>query len=66
MNSSTDARWRTSSYSNGNQACVEVATASGEMGLRDTKQQGSGPELWVSAAAARAFVAGVVNDTLGA
>ena len=40
MASSTDlprAAWRTSSYSNNGGNCVEIAAASGVVGVRDTK-----------------------------
>lgn len=49
--------WRKSTYSNGGEsACVEVANAPGEVGVRDTKQEQLGddartvlrftPEAW--------------------
>lgn len=53
------AEWRTSSYSGANGDCVEVATTlAGEVAVRDSKDRG-GPALRFSAAAWRAFVAGV-------
>ncbi len=59
-------RWATSTYSSNHEACVEVAVMPGAMGMRDTKNRGQGPELWVRPAVARAFLAGVVNGTLDA
>ena len=45
------AAWRTSSYSNNGGDCVEVATASGVIAVRDTKDRAGtvlafGPEAW--------------------
>lgn len=46
------ADWKKSSWSQGENACVEVASGSGITGVRDSKQRGSGPiltfepELW--------------------
>ncbi|TDC74251.1 DUF397 domain-containing protein [Streptomyces hainanensis] len=59
------ARWSTSSYSNGEGACVEVALGD-TVGARDTKHHGTGPELWVSADGWRAFLAGAVDGELTA
>jgi uncharacterized protein DUF397 len=48
----TSARWRKSTRSNEANACVEVASAAGLAGVRDSKQRGRGPilafdrELW--------------------
>jgi hypothetical protein len=55
--------WIKSSYSGNGSQCVEVAKVADAMGVRDSKQHGAGPELWVSADAGRAFVASVVNGT---
>ncbi len=54
----TSARWRKSTRSNGAQACVEVASARGTAGVRDSKRGDRGPVLafsrdqWVSFVAA--------------
>lgn len=40
----TEARWRTSSHSAQGEACVEVASAPGWVGVRDSKDW-SGPAL---------------------
>jgi Domain of unknown function (DUF397) len=48
--------WRKSSYSSGNGGeCVEVAGPAGAVAVRDTKQNGSGPELRFAPAAWRKF-----------
>ncbi|MGH3831045.1 MAG: DUF397 domain-containing protein [Pseudonocardiaceae bacterium] len=50
--------WRTSSRSNGDQACVEVAVVTGRVGVRDSKDR-SGPALVFGPSAWRAFVGDV-------
>lgn len=50
--------WRTSSRSNGQQACVEVAVVPGRVGVRDSKDR-SGPALVFGPSAWRAFVGDV-------
>jgi len=48
--------WRKSSYSSGNGGeCVEVASPAGAVAVRDTKHNGSGPELRFGPAAWRKF-----------
>lgn len=47
--------WRTSSRSNGERDCVEVAVVPGRVGVRDSKDR-SGPALVVDPSAWRAFV----------
>jgi hypothetical protein len=47
--------WRTASYSVGNGACVEVASALGRISLRDSKDP-EGPMLSCSADAFRSFL----------
>ena len=50
--------WRKSSYSaNGGQDCVETGTVPGAVLIRDTKDNGAGPVLRVSAPTWRAFTA---------
>lgn len=51
--------WRKSSFSGGEQACVEVAIDHDSISVRDTKDQGAGPELNFTPAEWRAFLAGV-------
>lgn len=41
----TSARWRKSTQSNADQACVEVATIPATVGIRDSKLGQSGPTL---------------------
>jgi len=47
--------WRTASYSVGNGACVEVASALGRVSFRDSKDP-EGPVLSYSADAFRSFL----------
>jgi hypothetical protein len=61
----SDAAWRKSSWSSYNGNCVEVAPLSGAMvGVRDTKDQGSGPMLIVSDDAWRSFVRRIKTGTI--
>jgi hypothetical protein len=57
--------WRTSSYSTGNGACVEVAKTSGGAFFRDTKDR-TIPPATSSPAAWGAFVDAVKAGELGA
>ncbi|MGV9242600.1 DUF397 domain-containing protein [Streptomyces sp. NPDC003710] len=51
--------WKTSSYTNGNGACVEVAVLpDGGRAVRDTKDRDGGIQ-WYNAAEWTAFIAGV-------
>lgn len=52
------ARWRKSSSSDSG-GCVEVAYADGWIGVRDTKQNGTGPVLAFTEREWQAFVTGV-------
>ncbi|MGH3624412.1 MAG: DUF397 domain-containing protein [Sciscionella sp.] len=51
--------WHKSSHSAGNGGCVEVASASGEVLVRDSKQMAS-PILTVTPTAWRALLAGII------
>lgn len=58
----SQAVWRTASYTNGNGACVEVATLDGGSWLvRDTKDR-TGPVLTVSPGEWSAFILSVRAD----
>lgn len=60
------ARWRTSSYSDGQEggACVEVCDAlPGAVPVRDSKNT-TGPVLMLDAAAWQPFIDGVKNGSL--
>jgi Domain of unknown function (DUF397) len=62
MASTARVTWRKSSWSTYNGNCVEVAQlADGQVGVRDTKDMGSGPVLVFGADAWRAFL-GAVKD----
>jgi len=54
----TRARWRKSSYSSANGACVEVADLHGAIAVRDSKDP-AGPKLTFTPADWRAFVSAV-------
>jgi hypothetical protein len=52
----TSQNWRKSSYSGGQGGeCVEVASAPGLIAIRDTKDQGAGPVLRITAEAWKTF-----------
>jgi hypothetical protein len=53
----SEATWLTSTYSGGN-GCVEVAFVGGQVGVRDSKQQGQGPVLEFTANEWNAFLTG--------
>ncbi|MGH3717363.1 MAG: DUF397 domain-containing protein [Pseudonocardiaceae bacterium] len=53
--------WRTSSRSNGEFACVEVAVVPSRVGVRDSKDR-SGPALVFPPSAWRVFVGDVHRD----
>lgn len=56
MNNGMYSGWRKSSHSNSSANCVEVATADGSVGVRDSKQHGHGPVLEFTRADWAAFV----------
>ena len=55
--------WRTSTYTEDGQDCVEVAPTRTGVLLRDTKDHGSGPVIAFSAAQWAAFLAEVAADS---
>jgi hypothetical protein len=59
-----DATWFTSSYSNGQGECVEVAMTGGQVAVRDSKNP-DGPAIAVAAAAWTAFVGGIAAGEFG-
>jgi Domain of unknown function (DUF397) len=65
MANDTYTGWRKSTYSNSTGGCVEVATARRTVGVRDSKQNGTGPVLAFSAAAWQAFLAQVKAGRFG-
>ena len=56
----TNAKWRKSSVSDSG-GCVEVAYVDGVIGVRDTKQNGTGPVLMFNKREWTAFLAGVAR-----
>ncbi|MGH3767804.1 MAG: DUF397 domain-containing protein [Pseudonocardiaceae bacterium] len=62
----THAAWRKSTRSgdNGGQ-CVEAAFLDTVVGLRDSKDRGSGPILVCAAGAWQAFISGAVDGEFG-
>jgi hypothetical protein len=58
----TSARWFKSSHSDGQNNCVEVAFLdSGQVALRDSKNQGRGPILRFTPSEWAAFVGGAMD-----
>ncbi|MFJ3220348.1 DUF397 domain-containing protein [Kitasatospora sp. NPDC086801] len=58
-------RWRKSSHSGGNGACVEIATqAAGAVAVRDSKDP-QGPQLRFSAEAWTAFASAAATGVFG-
>ncbi|MBA2324587.1 MAG: DUF397 domain-containing protein [Pseudonocardiales bacterium] len=56
------ARWRKSSHSQGQTNCVEVATAAGWVGVRDSKLGADSPILTFTQPEWAAFIAGVKGN----
>ncbi len=56
MAESKYSRWRKSSYSNSSGGCVEVSSTDRVVGVRDSKQHGSGPILEFTADVWAAFL----------
>ncbi|MFD4406574.1 DUF397 domain-containing protein [Nocardia sp. NPDC058499] len=67
MNTDHDsATWRKSSFSGNSGNCVEVGRyPNGTIGIRDTKQNGRGPVLHLSAGEFAAFLSGVKDGEFG-
>lgn len=63
MHGLAEARWRTSSRSNNDQGCVEVAVTPEAVGVRDTKDRDGGT-LVVTPRAWAAFTSAVRNGAL--
>ncbi|MGY2116011.1 DUF397 domain-containing protein [Nocardia gipuzkoensis] len=57
----TDARWFKSSYSNADANCVEVCHFADGIGVRDSKDDGTGPVLTFTPSEWSAFVVGVCD-----
>jgi hypothetical protein len=55
-----DLRWRTARRSAGNGACVEIASANGQIAIRDSKDR-EGPALKYSASVFRSFLDAAKN-----
>jgi uncharacterized protein DUF397 len=53
------ASWRKSQRSTHNGACAEVGAGAGVVGVRDTKNNGSGPVLEFSTGAWKDFISGL-------
>ncbi|MEU5850076.1 DUF397 domain-containing protein [Saccharopolyspora shandongensis] len=61
----TSAHWRKSTYSNEANACVEVASALGTTGVRDSKQCGRGPILTFDQELWNGFIGGLKAGRFG-
>jgi hypothetical protein len=60
MHECTFSGWRKSTLSSGSDNCVEVGVADdGTIGVRDSKQHGSGPVLAFTPSEWEAFIGGV-------
>ncbi|WP_328493468.1 DUF397 domain-containing protein [Streptomyces sp. NBC_00414] len=58
------AQWRKSSYSGGANDCVEVAELGGHAAVRDSKNIGRGPLLFLRSAM-HALVSGIASGAIG-
>jgi hypothetical protein len=56
--------WRKSSHSDSSGNCVEVRAARRHVGVRDSKQDGTGPDLDFAATEWRSFLTAVKNGKL--
>ncbi|MGH3586544.1 MAG: DUF397 domain-containing protein [Pseudonocardia sp.] len=59
------ASWRKSSYSQGENTCVEIATAVGGVGIRDSKLADASPILTVSIDGWRDLITAIRDGELG-
>lgn len=57
-----DMNWRTATYSNGGENCVEAGSVPGAILIRDTKDHGHGPVLRLSPAAFAEFTTRIRRD----
>jgi uncharacterized protein DUF397 len=61
MTHPTSRRWRTSSYSGSNNNCIQAATSSPGIALRDSKHP-HGPVLTISSHAWRDFIQAIKDN----
>jgi Domain of unknown function (DUF397) len=62
----TPVRWRKSSYSQGQNTCVEVATAPSQVSIRDSKLGAASPILTVTTTQWHALLTAIRANELGA
>lgn len=61
-NDQPSVRWRKSSYSNGQAACVEITSLTGNVAVRDSKDP-QGPRLVLTAAQWQSFTTSIKAGT---